>query len=480
MKKPARAFFFLLLAAAAAVAGFALRERLFPAPSLTLTSDPRAEVYVNGILRGLTPLTLKNLAPGDYALRLAREGCLPFRETLSIHGALERHVALAPRPAARIAIRSRPEGAAVYADGARRGRTPCTLEDLAPGTHFVELLKTNYLSAGRMIELRESATDEVETFVLEHRQEGAYRAILRKNPLDVAALNDLGELLYSLGRYPEAAEVFVSAYVAAAAKLRRTSAEEYSIKRLPRAARELHRDPEYLKAMDKAVLAAIGRGEWAELLVNDFRKIRWEKDPQAYRNALEQAFQHAGSAAQRIELARCFAESGALPRAAELLDRLFQEAAGDVELRLRILDEVNALLPRWQGPELSARQAAYLAAVESAVKGPVQTAELLYEKALWAHASGRTEEGMAFLREAVEKQPDAEKTNRYRLKLAERCFAAQAYPETAELLRKILDTGRLREETYREARSLLRKVPEEFQEPAKPDRTDAPSGTPAP
>jgi hypothetical protein len=42
---------------------------------LVIRSDPsHAQVYIDGIERGYTPLTLGNFAKGDYGIRIRKEG----------------------------------------------------------------------------------------------------------------------------------------------------------------------------------------------------------------------------------------------------------------------------------------------------------------------------------------------------------------------------------------------------------------------
>jgi hypothetical protein len=110
------------------------------------SSPPGADVLVDGIARGQTPLRLA-LPGGEHALELNLDG---VRRTLSLQIAQGAHVSqyveLAPAspPAAvastgRLEIGSDPAGAQVSVDGAPRGTTPLTIAAIAPGDHTVAI-----------------------------------------------------------------------------------------------------------------------------------------------------------------------------------------------------------------------------------------------------------------------------------------------------------------------------------------------------
>jgi hypothetical protein len=150
------------------------------AGSIVIRSTPSgAGVTVNGKWRGRTPLTMKALKFGPYALRVVRPGFAVVRQdvtlsasqptrTLSIQ--MERQTpSTAPadsraRPAARppsvsppiaattgrrsvsgspsagtIYVDSRPRGAHVFIDGRPMGTTPVSIPDISIGSHVVRL-----------------------------------------------------------------------------------------------------------------------------------------------------------------------------------------------------------------------------------------------------------------------------------------------------------------------------------------------------
>jgi hypothetical protein len=105
------------------------------------TNPPGAHVFVDGVERGLTPLTV-TLKPGSHAMELRGEGeprTMPI--TIAAGGQLAQYIDL-PKGAATVGqlhVRSEPAGARVSVDGVAHGTSPVTIADLTPGEHAVVL-----------------------------------------------------------------------------------------------------------------------------------------------------------------------------------------------------------------------------------------------------------------------------------------------------------------------------------------------------
>ncbi|MFD3006128.1 PEGA domain-containing protein [Thermus tengchongensis] len=114
--------------------------------TLAVTSSPSgAEVYVEGALRGRTPLSL-SLPEGRYAVELRLSGYETYRATVQVRrGETTRlDVRLNPIPrTGTLLLESSPTGAEAYVNGAFRGRTPLRLV-LDEGTYRVELRAPGY------------------------------------------------------------------------------------------------------------------------------------------------------------------------------------------------------------------------------------------------------------------------------------------------------------------------------------------------
>jgi len=99
---------------------------------VTLTTEPdvAAEVRVDGVVLGTTPLADAEIVPGRHRLEFSAQRYLSEVRELNVVGGGERQslaAVLTPNWAP-ITVSSEPSGAEVFVDGARLGSTPVTLE----------------------------------------------------------------------------------------------------------------------------------------------------------------------------------------------------------------------------------------------------------------------------------------------------------------------------------------------------------------
>ncbi len=159
--------------AAAAVALIALagagvtatRRYVAPTPVTTegtlsmTTNPPGAKLYVDGVERGTTPLTVA-LKTGAHALELRGDGpprVMPI--TMTAGAQVSQYIEL-PRTAAtagQLQVRTEPAGAKVSVDGTSRGTSPVTVTDLAPGEHAV-LLESDRGSVRQVVTIEAGVT----------------------------------------------------------------------------------------------------------------------------------------------------------------------------------------------------------------------------------------------------------------------------------------------------------------------------------
>lgn len=138
---------------------------------LVRTTPSGASVEVDGVVRGVTPLALRDLELGSRTIAVARRGYIAeerrivltrARPSRSVEIRLTTAATAAPRSAGEpstpatlgrrpaavstgsLLIESRPAGAAVTIDGRSRGATPLTIADLAPGDYRISLLLAGY------------------------------------------------------------------------------------------------------------------------------------------------------------------------------------------------------------------------------------------------------------------------------------------------------------------------------------------------
>ena len=129
---------------------------------LVVRSQPSgALVTIDGRHFGETPVDARGLAPGTYAVRVARPGHVPRTEHVTIGAAapvrtldvtLAPGLESTPTPSTRstrgaIDVDSRPRGARVIVDGRYVGLAPLRLADVGPGDHEVTLELGGYRSA---------------------------------------------------------------------------------------------------------------------------------------------------------------------------------------------------------------------------------------------------------------------------------------------------------------------------------------------
>jgi hypothetical protein len=155
--------------------------------SATIVSRPTgAEVFLNGVARGRTPLRL-SLPVGAYDLEL-RNGGSKRSLTLTVDAstAVREFVDLAPDGGqGSVDISTDVAGASVTIDGTPRGVTPLTVNDLQPGTHRIGLSK-NGTTIYRAVTVTAGATASVVASVSPAGATGGWLTI--DSPLELQVL----------------------------------------------------------------------------------------------------------------------------------------------------------------------------------------------------------------------------------------------------------------------------------------------------
>jgi len=136
---------------------------------LNCVSEPAgATVLVNGVERGVTPVTVRNVPRGRATVTFRLKGyrdetrdnlhiVAGDRQTLSV-----RLAGLPPR----VVVVSTPERANVLVDGKYRGKTPVTLDGLEPGRHSIRVELEGHAPLVREVEFANGA-EATETFRLQ-------------------------------------------------------------------------------------------------------------------------------------------------------------------------------------------------------------------------------------------------------------------------------------------------------------------------
>lgn len=135
--------------------------------ALAVVSEPSgATVTVNGEARGLTPLTLPDLALGEYEVKVESRGFQPFTQKVTLADAQTVEVrAVLARPApsqGTLDVLSTPFGAAVTIDGQPAGQTPLTGHKLRAGSHKVEITRQGFEPFSQTVTLAAGKSQRVD------------------------------------------------------------------------------------------------------------------------------------------------------------------------------------------------------------------------------------------------------------------------------------------------------------------------------
>jgi len=118
-----------------------------------ISAPTNSNVYLDGAYRGLTPVTLSNLAAGSHILEVDHAGYYDWKSTVDVPAGGTKTVSatLNPMPASTVGwiyVSSSPGGASVTLDGNPVGQTPYSgslkLSNIATGDHTVALSLAGY------------------------------------------------------------------------------------------------------------------------------------------------------------------------------------------------------------------------------------------------------------------------------------------------------------------------------------------------
>jgi hypothetical protein len=136
------------------------------------TQPEGARVTVNGIGRGITPVTIRRLLLGSQRVRAAKDGYISEERVVSLGSDGMRSLRMELRPLAGrrsaaprgdpvLVVTSLPEGARVTVNGIGWGMTPLTVRHLPHGPQRVRLTKDQYVSEERVVQLGEGRNNVV-------------------------------------------------------------------------------------------------------------------------------------------------------------------------------------------------------------------------------------------------------------------------------------------------------------------------------
>jgi hypothetical protein len=118
-----------------------------PTCSIRILSDPEnADVYLDGMHKGRTPILMKDIAGGAHLVKIGKNGYQALQETLDANQVfMEKTYKLLPVTGG-LSIQTDPDGAEVVIDGKNTGLTPLQLSGLGVKEYLVQLEKKGYIS----------------------------------------------------------------------------------------------------------------------------------------------------------------------------------------------------------------------------------------------------------------------------------------------------------------------------------------------
>lgn len=148
MGRKSRGIIFLVIIVAVSILGYFILRALFTMEGqIFVDAYPiGCDVYLNGDLKGTTPLTLNNLSFGQYVVKVSKEGYATVTRNVSLESANADQIVMVALEHATfiLQVNSTPVSADVYVDGVNKGVTPLEIDDLVIGSHFIEVKKNNY------------------------------------------------------------------------------------------------------------------------------------------------------------------------------------------------------------------------------------------------------------------------------------------------------------------------------------------------
>ncbi len=117
-----------------------------PSTHLQIATEPvDASVLIDRKPAGSTPLTLRNLTPGEHLVTLQKRGYLDAFATVDLVPDVRRTLDVKLEPVTGLLlVRSTPPGAEVAADGVTVGTTPALITTLPSGTHRLRMTNPGF------------------------------------------------------------------------------------------------------------------------------------------------------------------------------------------------------------------------------------------------------------------------------------------------------------------------------------------------
>ncbi|MFZ2413618.1 MAG: PEGA domain-containing protein, partial [Candidatus Cryosericum sp.] len=138
-----------------------------------LTSTPSgAEVYLDGVYLGTTPIRQQEVMAGSHDLNLILSGYMDYSTSVTVLAGATKTVAVTlakssvASTAGTLTVNSDPSGARIYLDDEDTGKCTPGSFTLALGVHTVKLIKAGYLECDGSVQLTAGGSTETFTATL--------------------------------------------------------------------------------------------------------------------------------------------------------------------------------------------------------------------------------------------------------------------------------------------------------------------------
>ncbi|MEW6007084.1 MAG: PEGA domain-containing protein [bacterium] len=136
-----------------------------PSCDLRVSSNPsECDLFVDDIIKGKTPITIKKLSSGDHNIRIEKEGFKPYISVISVTSRKPIDITPTLEPEIKeevkeeiitgtgsVIVKTEPKDALIYIDGARIAKMPYLL---LSGTHSIRVQKDGFSKFAKIIEIK--------------------------------------------------------------------------------------------------------------------------------------------------------------------------------------------------------------------------------------------------------------------------------------------------------------------------------------
>lgn len=122
--------------------------------SLTVNSNvPDAEVFVDNIKKGNTPIVIRDLLPGTHALKVIAAG-QEVVKTVSLEPGKDMTIMTDFQSTGSISVTSEPSAASVSLDGKTIGTSPLLIKSVLPGEHVIGVSKADCSESNKQVTVK--------------------------------------------------------------------------------------------------------------------------------------------------------------------------------------------------------------------------------------------------------------------------------------------------------------------------------------